>query len=132
MNARQIVSIALLVTASAFSFGGTTTTASAAGAYGPDTCAQGFVWRMAIPSDHVCVTPGSRSRVARENARAGQLWDVNGAYGSSSCIQGYVWREAFNGDVVCVTPARRTAVKAENAAAADRLAGDNDDDLADD
>jgi hypothetical protein len=90
--------------------------------YGPDTCKQGFVWREAIPSDHVCVTPGTRQTTAEENARAASLRDPNGAYGSNSCKQGYVWREAFDGDAVCVTPDRRAQAKADNAAAAKRLA----------
>ncbi|MEO9231097.1 MAG: hypothetical protein ABI216_19420 [Devosia sp.] len=82
--------------------------------YGPDTCKTGFVWRDAIPGDHVCVTGGSRSTVASENASAGARVDPAGAYGANSCVAGYVWREAYVGDVVCVTPPRRTAVKQEN------------------
>lgn len=82
--------------------------------YGPDTCKTGFVWRDAIPGDHVCVTPDSRSTVATENASAGARVDPAGAYGPNSCVAGYVWREAYAGDVVCVTPPRRTAVKQEN------------------
>ena len=27
--------------------------------YGPDTCKQGYVWRDAIPGDHVCVVPAA-------------------------------------------------------------------------
>ena len=76
--------------------------------YGPDTCKQGFVWREAIPSDHVCVPPNIRTMVQQENAMAASRRDPTGAYGSDSCVQGYVWREAFQGDRVCVTPARRT------------------------
>lgn len=83
--------------------------------YGPDTCMQGYVWRDAIPGDHVCVTPASRSTAAAENASAGAHVDPAGAYGPNSCINGYVWREAYAGDVVCVVPARRTEVHQENA-----------------
>lgn len=90
--------------------------------YGPDTCAQGYVWREAIPSDHVCVTPDVRTRTQQENATAPGLRDPNGAYGSNSCKQGYVWRNAFNGDAVCVTPNIRDDVAAENAAASSHLA----------
>jgi hypothetical protein len=90
--------------------------------YGPDTCAQGYVWREAIPSDHVCVTPDVRSRTQQENATAVQRRDPNGAYGSNSCKQGYVWRNAFNGDAVCVTPDIRGEVAADNAAASSRVA----------
>lgn len=89
---------------------------------GPDTCAQGYVWREAIPSDHVCVTPDVRSRTQQENSAAADLRDPNGAYGSNSCKQGYVWRNAFNGDAVCVTPDVRSEVAAENAAGPSHLA----------
>lgn len=90
--------------------------------YGPDTCAQGYVWREAIPSDHVCVTPGVRDRTRQENGAAEGLRDPNGAYGSNSCKQGYVWRNAFNGDAVCVTPNIRDEVAAENAAGPSHVA----------
>jgi hypothetical protein len=90
--------------------------------FGPDTCAQGYVWREAIPSDHVCVTPDVRSRTQQENSTAASLRDPNGAYGSNSCKPGYVWRNAFNGDAVCVTPDIRSQVAAENAAGPSHLA----------
>ena len=38
--------------------------------YGPDTCVQGYVWREAVPSDHVCVTPETRSQAAYDNSQA--------------------------------------------------------------
>ncbi len=90
--------------------------------FGPDTCAQGYVWREAIPSDHVCVTPDVRSRTQQENSAAAGLRDPNGAYGSNSCKQGFVWRNAFNGDAVCVTPDIRNEVAAENAAGPSHVA----------
>jgi hypothetical protein len=90
--------------------------------FGPDTCAQGYVWREAIPSDHVCVTPDVRTRTQQENTAAPGLRDPNGAYGSNSCKQGYAWRNAFNGDAVCVTPNIRDEVAAENAAASSHVA----------
>lgn len=40
------------------------------GAYGPDTCIQGYVWREASPSDHVCVTVATRAQAAYDNSRA--------------------------------------------------------------
>lgn len=82
--------------------------------YGPDTCNDGFVWRDAIPGDHVCVTPASRSEAAHENAIAGSRVDPTGAYGPNTCKPGFVWRESYSGDVVCVTGARRSAVQQEN------------------
>jgi hypothetical protein len=87
-----------------------------------DTCASGYVWREARPTDHVCVTPASRDLVSRENARAKQRWTA-GAYGPHTCVQGYVWRDAFKGDDVCVTPERRDAVRDENRKANSRRAG---------
>jgi hypothetical protein len=87
-----------------------------------DTCASGYVWREARPSDHVCVTPESRSLVAKENSRASQRW-TTGSYGPHTCVQGYVWREAFKGDDVCVTPERRDQVREENRKASSRRAG---------
>lgn len=83
--------------------------------YGPDTCKQGYVWRDAIPGDHVCVVPARRSLAAQENATAGARVDPLGAYGPNSCKPGFVWREAYSGDVVCVTGARRSQVAQENA-----------------
>ena len=82
--------------------------------YGPDTCKNGYVWRDAIPGDHVCVVPDSRSTAANENANAGSRVDPAGAYGPNSCVVGFVWREAYSGDVVCVTGDRRSAVRQEN------------------
>jgi hypothetical protein len=75
--------------------------------YGPDTCANGYVWRAARPGDAVCVPPGDRDRTAQENATAAERVDPNGAYGSQSCKSGFVWRQAFDGDATCVTPDTR-------------------------
>jgi hypothetical protein len=86
-----------------------------------DVCKSGFVWREARPSDHVCVTPDSRRRVAQENRTAASRRDPNGAYGPASCKQGFVWREAFESDTVCVTPEVRAEVSEENRVAATRM-----------
>ena len=83
---------------------------------------QGFVWREADGSDHVCVTPDTRSQAAADNAAAPSRVDPNGAYGPDTCVQGYVWREAFLGDHVCVVPATRSQAAADNAAASSRVA----------
>ena len=40
------------------------------GAYGPDTCLPGFVWREAVAGDHVCVTPETRRRTRQDNTLA--------------------------------------------------------------
>uniref|UniRef100_UPI0035AE4EEB hypothetical protein n=1 Tax=Devosia sp. TaxID=1871048 RepID=UPI0035AE4EEB len=90
--------------------------------YGPDTCAEGFVWRDAAAGDHVCVKPAGRQRAAEENALAASRVDPTGAYGPLSCVAGFVWREAFSGDMVCVTPDRRDAVANENRLGPSRMA----------
>ena len=43
---------------------------ASAGEFGPDTCRQGWVWREAVPGDHVCVTPQTRSQAWADNAQA--------------------------------------------------------------
>jgi hypothetical protein len=91
-----------------------------ASAQGPATpCKTGFVPREARPADRICVTPASKARVARENARTPLLW-TPGLYGPKTCPSGFVWREAFAGDLTCVTPDIRAVVRDENATAASR------------
>jgi hypothetical protein len=78
-------------------------------------CKSGYVWRVARPTDLVCVTPASRTLVAQENSVANsRIGRERGSYGRNNCKSGFVWREAFEGDVVCVTPVRRTLVAQEN------------------
>lgn len=76
-----------------------------------DSCVAPYVWRLAVPSDHVCVTKESRNRVELENQRAPERRAGGGRYGPDSCLTGYVWREAFDGDTVCVLPDRRDEVR---------------------
>ncbi|HET9258022.1 MAG TPA: hypothetical protein VFO16_22865 [Pseudonocardiaceae bacterium] len=91
--------------------------------YGPDTCKQGFVWREARPSDHVCVTPQNRQITWDENAlAASRVQPGNNGYGPNACKSGFVWREAFDGDIVCVTPDRRAQAKLDNSQATQRRA----------
>ncbi len=40
------------------------------GAFGPDTCQEGYVWREAFPGDHVCVLPATRKQAAEDDAAA--------------------------------------------------------------
>lgn len=87
--------------------------------YGPDTCAQGYVWREAGPSDHVCVTPETRHNNAEVNGLQG-LFLVRRPDGT--CTPGLVWREAYPGDHACADPSVREQVRIDNAAAASRLA----------
>jgi hypothetical protein len=85
-----------------------------------DTCKQSFVWREANASDHVCVDPGMRRTIKRQNVDP----TANQVPGSNTCVSGFVWREAFDGDTVCVSPEFRKTVRADNAAAASRVVGD--------
>jgi hypothetical protein len=83
--------------------------------FGPDTCIQGFVWREAVPSDHVCVTPQVREQARSDNAQAAaRRSPTGGAYGPDTCRTGFVWREAFAGDHVCVTPRARSQAAQDN------------------
>jgi tetratricopeptide (TPR) repeat protein len=88
-----------------------------------DACKQGFVWREAQASDHVCVTPQTRAQTAEDNRQAASRIDpINHAYGPNTCKQGFVWRNAFPGDFVCVTPQIRAQTEQDNRQAASRLA----------
>jgi hypothetical protein len=89
--------------------------------YSPNACLDGWIWRQANPTDHVCVTPAVRSQTAADNAAASSRHEPN----SDSCIPEFVWREAYTNDVVCVTPATRTEAALDNAAAAYRVASLN-------
>lgn len=87
-----------------------------------DRCVQGYVWREAMSTDHVCTTGQVRQETKDENAQAANRRQPGGgAYGPDTCKQGFVWREAYSGDHVCVTPASRTRAKQDNAAAASRI-----------
>src|SRR4051794_8108562 len=87
-------------------------TAGATGDYGPDTCLEGYVWREARPTDHVCVRPAVRERTQADNTAAASRHVAAG----NACITGYVWRAAFPGDLVCVVPSVRAQANADNAA----------------
>ena len=40
------------------------------GAYGPQTCKEGYVWREAFSGDKVCVTPKFRDQTKQDNNAA--------------------------------------------------------------
>src|SRR5205823_5093261 len=87
-----------------------------------DRCLQGFVWREASPSDHVCVTPAVRQQTRNDNAQAASRRNPSGGpFGPDTCIQGFVWREAFPSDHVCVTPQTRSQAASDNQDAPNRL-----------
>jgi hypothetical protein len=86
------------------------------------SCLQGYVWRQANSSDHVCVTPAEATQVASDNSQAPSRVNPNGGpYGPDTCLQGYVWREAFSGDHVCVTPETRAQAQTDNSLASSRV-----------
>lgn len=83
--------------------------------FGPDTCLQGFVWREASPTDHVCVTGDTRTQAAADNGQADARREPGGGpFGPDTCRQGFVWREAFPGDHICVTGLTRAQTAADN------------------
>jgi hypothetical protein len=85
--------------------------------YGPNTCAVGYVWRVADDQDYVCVTPDVHAQTLADNADK----DKRHKSGSRDCARGYVWRGAFPDDEVCVRPAVRDQARSDNAAAPKRL-----------
>jgi hypothetical protein len=95
--------------------------AQATGDYGPDTCLQGFVWREATASDHVCVSGSTRTQARADNAQAAVRRNpAGGPYGPDTCLSPYVWREAVAGDHVCVITGVRAWAAVDNAQAAKR------------
>jgi hypothetical protein len=93
-------------------------TGAASASAGPDYCLNGWVWRQARPSDHVCVRAAVRAQARADNAAARNRW-ISTTRGPKSCIRGYVWRGAFAMDRVCVTPAVHAQTVADNAKAPD-------------
>ncbi|GLL05937.1 hypothetical protein [Dactylosporangium matsuzakiense] len=86
--------------------------------YGPYTCANGYVWREAVPGDLVCVTPTQRDTTRGENALGPARREPNGgAWGPDTCKSGYVWRETRPSDHVCVPPASRDRARVDNSLA---------------
>lgn len=110
---------ALLLASSAF--GAAHALAQTSPLVGVYTCIQGFVWRQVVPSDHVCVTPETRSKVVYDNSQAAaRRSTTDQSYGPDTCLQGFVWREAVPGDHVCVTPDVRSQTADDNSQAASR------------
>jgi hypothetical protein len=93
-------------------------TGPASASAGTDYCLNGWVWRQARPSDHVCVRDTVRAQARADNAAARRRWTF-GAHGPKTCVSGYVWRGAFTKDRVCVRPAVHAQTVADNAKAAD-------------
>lgn len=86
--------------------------------YEIDACRDGYVWREAIPNDHVCVIPESREQARQDNAlRDSRISSTDHTYGPDTCIIGYVWREVVPSDHTCVLPDIRTQTQVENSQA---------------
>jgi hypothetical protein len=81
--------------------------------FGPNTCAEGYVWRQADDKDYVCVSLATRQQAQSDNAAAASRHLPN----SATCKEGFVWRDAFPNDKVCVTTAIRSQASSDNAAA---------------
>jgi hypothetical protein len=97
-------------------------TATSAPPQDKDACKSGFVWRQAVPADHVCVTQAVQSQTASDNRQAARRSPTGGPYGPDTCLQGYVWRDAVANDHVCVSLETRSQAAADNAQAANRKA----------
>lgn len=84
-------------------------------AYGPYTCKQGYVWREAVAGDLVCVTYGTRSDTATENALGpSRVEPGGGPWGPDTCKVGFVWRETRPSDHICVPYASRDRASNDN------------------
>jgi hypothetical protein len=86
----------------------------------PGSCRAGYVWRDAVPGDHLCVLPPQRNQAQLDNAQAAGRRLADG----ETCKQGFVWREATPTDHVCVTPETRKQIAIENQYPSTGLAGD--------
>ncbi|GIG80856.1 hypothetical protein Pka01_39830 [Planotetraspora kaengkrachanensis] len=86
--------------------------------WGPYTCAQGRVWRLANAGDLVCTWPERRTDVAAENSSSPSHKLLNTMY----CMPGYEWRLANPSDRACVTSVQRRMARMENESAAYSLA----------
>ena len=86
-----------------------------------DGCKPGYVWRRAVPSDHVCVTVEVQNQVAVDNQLAPSRIKNSGPYGADTCLDGFVWRDAVPGDHICVTVETRSRAANDNNLAPTRI-----------
>lgn len=87
-----------------------------------DRCKPGYVWRLAVRSDHVCVTLDVQTQVDMDNKLAPSRTNNSGPYGADTCKEPFVWREAVSGDHVCVSVETRQQAANDNALAVTRIA----------
>ena len=121
VSRRGVVALVAAALSIAAALASPATPARADGDFGPDTCLNGFVWREAVPTDHVCVIPAVRTQTQQDNSLAASRRSPSGGpFGPDTCRSGFVWREAFASDRVCVTPATREQARSDNANAAPR------------
>jgi len=85
-------------------------------------CRAGYVRRLAVPDDRVCVAQATRNTVAVENELAPSRTRNGGPNGADTCLEGFVWREAVPADHICVTPERRNQTREENTRATSNAA----------
>jgi hypothetical protein len=96
--------------------------------YGPDTCKPGFVWRDAVPGDHICVTPERRQKVADDFHTAKSRRAPSEEFciyvadpiacgrGQKPCLEGFVPRDVPGENViVCVDQKEADLIAQENA-----------------
>ena len=84
----------------------------------PTGCREGFVPRLATPTDHVCVTPAEQEAAHRQNVLhvKGHRADIDG-----NCVDEYVFRAAVPGDQICVTTDERAAAQQQNTLGPERF-----------
>jgi hypothetical protein len=90
------------------------------GYFGPNACANGYVWREGDTMDYTCVPPSRRTQVRNDNT-AGPARKLPN---SDFCVQGFVWREAWPGDHVCVLVSERRRAQEESRDAWNLVAND--------
>ncbi|MER7949666.1 RICIN domain-containing protein [Streptomyces sp. NPDC096079] len=118
MTRHRVAAVAALVLAAA---GGVGSARGAAPPPGPDSCVEGYVWRLATPDDHVCVTQEVHDQVVEDNSHAEERREPDGGpYGPATCRQGWVWREGTPYDLTCVDPVVRSQAWQDNSEAPDR------------
>ncbi|MET8112790.1 RICIN domain-containing protein [Streptomyces prasinus] len=118
MTGHRVAVIAALVLAAAG-----LDTAQGAAPTGPDSCVEGYVWRLATPEDHVCVDPAVHEQVVEDNSHAAERINPDGGpYGPATCLQGWVWREGTPDDLTCVDPEVRSQAWQDNSEAPNRWA----------
>src|SRR5438105_3895556 len=85
-----------------------------------DACEPGYVWRLVVADDHICVTVETRNKIISDNQLAPSRTKNRGRFGDDTCLEGFVWREAVTSDHVCVSVDTRQHAADDNRLAASR------------